>query len=151
MKSNLKYNSFFIKYGINIILLIIITSCSSPGSLGSGAKRQINCPLYMVENSINQLLNTESFKILDNDSLNANMWLIEGEDSFLNYHCISIKKKIYAFTLSENEEQSTIISICSQYDYQIRKWIMAKNFKQKDIDTANSSLDYLLKYIQNCE
>jgi len=113
------------------IVLFWMTSCDymsdfSPGALGSVANTEFSCSSLEIENRINDLLSINPYKILDKDTTVISIWMEDGIDDFLNYHCINIRKRLYLLTVHSDGSNGSIVSIRGYYDRNKKNWVVAK-------------------------
>ena len=123
---------------------------SGPGTLGSFAKTDINCSIYSIERKIEELLKKKEFEISLKDSLAVDWWRSGGYE-FLNYRCITVKKRIYMITIDSNESDGTIISIRSYYNRKKKYWYFAREFTATDNYLAKKAMEWLLIELKSCQ
>lgn len=130
------------------IILMLVTSCDymsdfSPGSLGSVANTEFSCSSLEIENRITDLLYIIPYKIMDKDTSVISIWMEDGIDDFLNYHCINIRKRLYLITVRSDGSNSSTVSIRGYFNRNKKTWVVAKEFTAADNYHAKKAMEYL--------
>lgn len=132
-----------------------MTSCGymsdfSPGALGSVANTEFSCSSLEIENSITDLSSIFPYKIKEEDTIVISIWMENGIDDFLNYHCINIRKRLYLITIHSDDSYSSKVSIRGYYNRNKKKWIVAKKFSKVEVNRAEIAMKYLSNEMSYC-
>ena len=124
----------------------------SPGTLGTTAETDLNCPESDVGYRIDALSEISPYKMEEKDS-SAVSWLKEDGYDFLNDHCINIRKRLYLIIVTSDgsaASNESSISIQAYYDRYKRSWVYAKEFTSADEYRAEKAMKYLTNEMSTC-
>lgn len=127
----------------------LISTGSGPGTLGSVEDSELNCSIYDVENEIDALLQEKGFEVQIKDSTAVNWW-VENGYYFLNYRCITLKKRLYMITIDSENSDETVVSIRSYYNRKSQTWYFAREFTTVDNYRSKKAMEILLKEFSSC-
>lgn len=113
------------------------------GTLGSVAETEFSCSSLEIENRISDLLSIVPYKIMDKDTSVISIWMEDGIDDFLNYHCINIRKRLYLITVRSDGSNSSTVSIRSYFNRNKKTWVVAKEFTAANNYHAKKAMKYL--------
>jgi hypothetical protein len=128
------------------LVIILLSSCDSymsnfsPGTLGSVADTQVDCPVMEIQRQVDILLERNPYKIQASDTVTANSWHERGYD-FLTFRCVNIKKRLYMITIDHENSTESIISIRAYYNRNEKKWVGAEKFNSKENYHAEKSME----------
>lgn len=141
------------KIKIILSLLVLLSSCvlfDSPGTLGSSAEQEFECPSSEIDFALGQLEEVDGFEVNGSDSSAVALWNDNGYD-FLDCKCININKRLYMITLDSDETTSSSLSIRAYYNRKQKEWQTAKEFNAVEDYAAEKAMQKLVDALPECE
>lgn len=142
-----------LKHTFFFSLFITLSACAladSPGTLGSSAEHEFECPSSEIDFALGQLEEVDGFEVNGSDSSAVALWNDNGYD-FLDYKCININKRLYMITLDSDETTSSSLSIRAYYNRQLKEWKFAKEFNAVENYAAEKAMQKLVDALPECE